>query len=73
MKVLRNPGKVDIIVNLFDEVGASYTVDQVCDMSGVANYNSLKATFSYIRHAKHIPDENRVDIRIKGERCVRVN
>jgi hypothetical protein len=73
MKTLRNPGKVDLLLNLFDGVGSTYSVKEVCEMTGIKNYNSLKALASYIRKAKHIPDENRIDIRIRDERCVRVN
>lgn len=73
MKVLRKPGKVDVLLNLFDEVGATYSVKQVCEITGIKNYNSLKALFSYIRRGRHIPEENRVDVRIRNDKCVRVN
>lgn len=73
MRTLRNPGKVDLLLNMFEEVGTTYTVDEVCGMTGIKNYNSLKALTSYIRRARHIPEENRIDIRIRDEKCVRVN
>lgn len=72
MKTLRNPGKVDRLINLFGEVGDSYSVAQVCEVTGIKSYNSLKAFASYIRKAPHIPQENRIDIRLKDEMCVRV-
>lgn len=72
MKTLRRPGKVDILLNIFDEVGKTYSVKQVCEMSGIVNYNSLKAMLSYIRKAKHIPNENRIDVRIRDDKCVRI-
>jgi hypothetical protein len=73
MKHLSKPTKADILLNMFDEVGKTFSVDMVCEVSGIKNYMSLKAMFSYIRRAKHIPDENRIDVRIKDEQCVRVN
>jgi len=73
MKTLRKPSKSDIVLNLFEEVGTTYSVEQVCDISGVRNYNALKAMFSYIRNAEHIPDEMRIDVRIRDGQCIRVN
>jgi len=73
MKSIRNPSKADIILNMFDEVGTSFTVEEVCSISGVKGYNSLKAMLCYMRKAKHIPDESRIDVRIKDGNCVRVN
>ena len=72
MKHLRRPSKADLILNMFEEVGTTHTVDEVCAVSGIKNYNSLKAMLSYIRNAKHIPHENRIDVRIKDEQCVRI-
>lgn len=73
MKTLRRPGKVDLLLNMFDKVGARYSVEDVRSMTGIVSYNSLKALFTYMRKAKHIPDENRIDVRIKDGQCVRVN
>lgn len=72
MLVLRKPGKADMLLNLFDEIGKQIKVKDVCEITGIRNYNSLKAMFSYIRNAKHIPDENRIDVRIKEDVCVRI-
>ena len=72
MKVLRGPGKVDMLLNMFENVGDSMDVDKVCEITGISGYNSLKALFSYIRHAKHVPDENRISVKISEGRCVRV-
>jgi hypothetical protein len=73
MKTLRRPAKVDLILSMFDEVGAKASVKDVCAITGVKNYNSLKAMFSYIRKASHIPEENRIDVRIRDDQCLRVN
>lgn len=73
MKTLRNPTKMDILLNLFDEVGKTFSVSEVCQITGISNYNSLKALFSYIRHKEHIPQDNRIDVRIKDDLCTRVN
>lgn len=72
MKMLKRPGKADMILNLFPEVGTKRPMGEVLEMTGIANYNSLKAMLSYIRKAKHIPDEHRIDVRIKDEICVRI-
>ena len=72
MKTLRAPSKSDLILNMFEKVGTTHTVDEVCEATGTKNYNSLKAVFSYIRNAKHIPTENRIDVRIRDDQCVRV-
>jgi hypothetical protein len=72
MLTLRRPGKADTILNLFDEVGKSIPLDEVLETTGITGYNSLKAMLSYIRHAEHIPDENRIDVRIKDGICRRV-
>jgi len=61
-----------MILSIFDEVGKKRKVAEVCELTGVSNYNSLKAMFSYIRRAKHIPEENRIDVRIRDEECVRI-
>ena len=73
MKALRSPAKVDLLLNLFDEIGKTFSVTEVCEITGILNYNSLKALFSYIRHKDHIPIDNRIDVRIKDELCTRVN
>lgn len=73
MKTLRNPSKADVILNMFDEIGKNYSVEEVCAITGIPNYNALKATLSYIRKAVHAPEENRIDVRIRDGRCIRVN
>jgi hypothetical protein len=73
MKSLRNPTKCDTLLNLFDEIGKSMSVKNVCDITGIKNYNSLKALFSYIRKAPHISPDNRIDVRIKDDVCIRIN
>lgn len=73
MKTLRNPSKSDIVLNMFEEVGTKFKLEEVCAIAGVANYNALKAMLSYIRKAKHIPEENRIDVRILDGYCIRVN
>ena len=73
MKYLKKPGKTDILLNLFDEIGKTMEVGIVLDITEIENYNSLKALFSYIRKAKHIPNENRIDVRIQDGICIRVN
>ena len=72
MKMLRGPGKADLILNMFEDVGTTHTVDEVCRFTGIPGYNALKAMLSYIRNAKHIPRENRIDVRIKDDQCVRI-
>ena len=72
MKVLRNPTKCDTLLNLFPEIGTKVKVQDVLDITGISNYNSLKALFSYIRKAKHIPDENLIDVRIQDVQCIRI-
>jgi len=73
MRHLRKPTKLDTLVNLFDKIGDSMKVEQVCEITGIKNYDSLKALCTYIRKAKHIPDENRMDIHIQDGYCIRVN
>ena len=73
MKQLTKPTKTGILLNIFDEIGKTIKVSIVCDITGIKNYNSLKALFSYIRKAPHIPDENRIDIRLQDGMCIRVN
>lgn len=72
MMVLRRPGKADMLLNIFDEIGKTMPVKDVLEITGISNYNSLKAMFSYIRNAKHVPDEHRIDVRIKDDQCVRI-
>ena len=73
MKTIRKATKLDILFNLFDEVGKRIKVGVVCDITGIPNYNTLKADLSYIRKSKHVPEENRIDIRIQDDECIRVN
>lgn len=72
LKMLKRPGKADMLLNMFDEVGDKFTVKEVCEATGISGYNSLKAMFSYIRNAEHIPDEHRIDVRIKDNVCIRI-
>lgn len=72
MKQLRRPTKTDLLVNLFDEIGVELSVGEVCSKTGIKNYNTLRALCTYIRNAKHFPEENKVDIRLKQGLCVRV-
>ena len=69
----RKQTKCDMLLELFIEVGDKRTVKRVCEVTGIKNYNSLKALFSYIRKADHIPNENRIDVRIQDDICTRVN
>jgi hypothetical protein len=71
MKTLRKTTKADLLVSLFPNVGDERNLDAVYKLTGISNYNSLKAFCSYIRKAKHIPDENRVNIVIRKNKCVR--
>lgn len=71
-KQLRKPTECDNLLNMFDVVGIKHSVAYVLEEAGVKNYNSLKALFSYIRKAPHIPDENRIDVRISEGECKRV-
>jgi len=73
MKSIRKSTKLDILFNLFDEIGKKMSVKDTCSITGIPNYNTLKADLSYLRRSKHIPDENRVDIRIMDDMCIRVN
>jgi len=72
MYKLLNPTKCDKLLNIFDRVGEHMKVIEVCEITGIANYNSLKALFSYIRKAKHIPDSHRIDVRIRDGVCTRI-
>ena len=72
MLMLKRPGKADMLLNLFPEIGDKRPVKEVLELSGIKGYNSLKAMFSYIRKAPHIPDEHRIDVRIKEDVCIRV-
>ena len=73
MLILRKPTKCDMLLNLFDEIGKQVKVSIVCDITGIKNYNSLKALFSYIRKAPHIPEDHRIDVRIQDDICTRVS
>lgn len=73
MKHLAKMTKTDFLLNIFDNIGDKMSVEDVCMKTGIKNYGSLKALLSYIRKAPHIPDENRIDIRIKDGICVRVS
>lgn len=73
MKQLRKPTKYDILINIFDEIGSQMPVDEVCAVTGIKSYNTLKAAFSYIRRSKHVPDENRIDVKILDGICIRAN
>ena len=70
--MLRKEPKVDTFVKLFEDVGDKVKLEDIYEKTGIASYNSLKAFCSYIRKAKHIPEANRVDIRIKDGLCMRV-
>jgi hypothetical protein len=73
MKSLRRQTKSDILLNLFDEIGTKIPVESVCEITGIKNYDSLKAFLSYIRKSKHVCDESRIDVRIKDGDCIRIN
>ncbi len=64
MKILRSAAKVDKILHLFQKPGDAFPIESVCHYADVKNYNALKAMFSYIRKAPHIPEKNRIDVRI---------
>lgn len=72
MEILSNPSRIEKLANLFDEVGKQVKISDVLEITNIPNYNTLKALCTYIRRSKSIPDENRVDLRIKGEFCMRV-
>ena len=57
---------------MFEEVGTKVPVEKVCEETGIKNYNSLKAMFSYIRRADHAAEGSKVDVRIEDDYCVRV-
>ena len=68
-----NPGKADILLSMFPEIGDTHSVTDVCEITGIPNYDALKAMLYYIRKGANVPDENRIDVRIKDGNCVRVN
>ena len=70
--MVRKKPKIDMLQELFNEVGVKYSIEDIKELTGVKNYNSLKALFSYVRNAKHIPEENRFDVRIDHNMCERV-
>ena len=72
MKSLRRLTKSDILLNLFPEIGVKIAVDKVCEITGIKNYNSLKAFFSYIRKSDHVNEDSRIDVRIQNGDCIRV-
>lgn len=72
MSKLRKSTKSEKLVDLFSEVGMKISIKEVCDKTGIPNRNTLKSFCSYIRRAKHIPEESRVDIRLIDDDCVRV-
>jgi hypothetical protein len=69
MLTIRRPGKADLVVNMFPEIGDMYSLQEVYEVTGIKNYNSLKAMLSYIRRAP----VNNIDVRIKEDTCLRVN
>jgi len=71
MKTLRKTAKVDLLLNLFPKVGDWVALEDIYSLTGIANYNTLKAFCSYIRKAKHIPEQNRVNLKIKDGKCCR--
>jgi cell division septal protein FtsQ len=72
MKRLSKPTKCDMLLNIFDSIGKKMKAEKVCQVTGIKSYNSLKALLSYIRKSKHVPNENRIDVRIQDGTCVRV-
>ena len=72
MKTLRKTTKADLLVSLFERVGDWVALEDVYALTGIGNYNTLKVFCSYIRNAKHIPEENRIDLRIKDGKVRRV-
>ena len=73
MVSLRKTTKTEVLVNLFTEIGSSMKMKDVLEITGISGYNSLKALCSYIRKAKSVPTESRIDIRIQGDLCIRVS
>jgi hypothetical protein len=69
MLTIRRPSKADLVVNMFSEIGDMYSLKEVYEVTGIKNYNSLKAMLSYIRRAP----VNNIDVRIKEDMCLRVN
>ena len=72
MKSLRRTTKADKIINMFQEVGTTFTVEEVLAETGIEKYNSLKALFSYIRRAANAAEGSQMDIRIDRGICRRI-
>jgi len=72
MKSLRRMTKSDILLNLFPNIGDKIAVEKVCGITGIKNYNSLKAFLSYIRKSGHVNEDSRIDVRIQNGDCIRV-
>lgn len=64
--------KYDRLLDLFDEVGKSFKWKEVCEVTGIENYNTLKAGFSYIRKSPYVDDAKRIDVRILDGICTRM-
>ena len=69
---LRQQTKADRVLDLFPKVGIEILLDKVLEETGIKNYDSLKAMFSYIRKAEHAPAESKMDIRIYKGICRRM-
>ena len=65
MLSIRRPSKADKVVNMFQEVGDQFPLEEVLRVSGIKGYGSLKAMLSYIRSAP----VNNIDIRITDGMC----
>jgi len=72
MSRLSKETKCDLLLEFFIYPGTRRSVQHTLEYTGIKNYNSLKALFTYIRKAPHIPEGHRIDIRIKDGICQRV-
>lgn len=73
MKTYRKPTKIELLMNLFQEVGDCYTWEEVKQITGIRSYTSLRTSLYHLRSMKRIPEEYRMDIRIREGELVRVN
>lgn len=72
MKLLRKYTKMELLYNLFPEIGTTRELEEVLGKTGISTENSLHANISYLKNPSRIPSGETIELSVKNGYVVRI-
>jgi len=72
MKLLRKYTKMELLYNLFPEIGDTREIEEVLGKTGISSVNSLHANITYLKDSDRIPNGETVELSVRNGYVVRI-